>query len=270
MHGAETTFIGIDLAWKSAKNHSAIAVACAVAGGAVLVDHSEGITSTAAVADYVLSHATGNTFVAVDAPLVIVNERGQRPCEQAISRRFGSRHAGAHTTNLGRYPDADSVQLARLLEQGGFEQVAEPAQAKHRGGKWFFEVYPHPAQVVLFNLARIIKYKKGRVASRRIELKRLRDYLRHRMSTADPRLTPGDRGAALLQRDIDLLKGRSLKHYEDILDSYFCAYLALFLWRWGKEKNEVFGNRETGYIIVPSVPLATQAVNSAPRKRSTL
>jgi predicted RNase H-like nuclease len=263
--GAETTFIGIDLAWQSARNHSAIAVARGGEDGAVLVAHSEGITSTAGVAEYVLSHATRNTVVAIDAPLVLVNDRGQRPCEQAISRRFGSRHAGAHTTNRARYPDAGSVQLAQLLGQEGFKPVAEPMQAKHLSGCWFFEVYPHPAQVVLFDLARIIKYKKGLVAHRRDELARLRDYLRDVLSTAAPPLTPGECGAELLQRDIGELKGRSLKHFEDLLDSYFCAYLALFLWHWGAERNEVFGNLETGYIIVPSVALASATVDSALR-----
>lgn len=265
MSDAETTFIGIDLAWQSARNHSAIAVARSGVDGAVLVDHSEGITSTTGVAEYVLSHATSNTVVAIDAPLVIVNERGQRPAEQAISRRFGSRDAGAYSTSLRLYPDAGSVQLAQLLEQSGFEQVAEPGQAKCRRGRWFFEVYPHPAQVVLFDLARIIKYKKGRVANRRDELARLRDYLRDVLSTAAPPLTPGERGAELLRRDIGELKGRSLKHFEDLLDSYFCAYLALFLWHWGAERNEVFGNFETGYIIVPSVSLASDTVDSALR-----
>jgi predicted RNase H-like nuclease len=231
----------------------------------VLVDHSEWITSTAGVADYVLSHATRNTVVAIDAPIVIVNERGQRSCEQAISKRFSSRHAGAYSTSLRLYPDAGSVQIARALEQKGFVQVAEPGQAKHRPGCWFFEVYPHPAQVVLFNLARIIKYKKGRVANRRIELARLRDYLLNVLSTAAPPLTPGERGAELLRRDIDALKGQSLKHHEDLLDSYFCVYLALFLWHWGAEGNEVLGDLETGYIIVPSVSLASDTVDSALR-----
>lgn len=265
MSDTKTTFIGIDLAWQSAKNHSAIAVARGGAGGAVLVDHSEGITSTAGVADYVLSHATANTVVAIDAPLVIANERGQRPAEQAISTRFSSRHAGAYSTSLRLYPNAGSVQLARLLDQKGFVQVADPGQAKYRPGCWFFEVYPHPAQVVLFNLARIIKYKKGRVANRRTELARLRDYLLNVLSTAAPSLTPGERGAELLRRDVDASKGRSLKQYEDLLDSYFCAYLALFLWHWGAERNEVFGNLETGYIIVPSVSLTGDTLDSALR-----
>ena len=47
-------------------------------------------------------------------------------------------------------------------------------------GKWFFEVYPHPAHVVLFNREKIIKYKKGNVKLRR---EGLGEFQEHRAKT---------------------------------------------------------------------------------------
>lgn len=40
-----------------------------------------------------------------------------------------------------------------------------------------FEVYPHPAQVVLFDLPKIIRYKKGSASEKREGLSVLRRYL---------------------------------------------------------------------------------------------
>jgi predicted RNase H-like nuclease len=111
----------------------------------------------------------------------------------------------------------------------------------------------------LFNLPRIIKYKKGRVVERRGELQRLQGYLREVLADADPPLLPGIPGYQLLQRDLNTLEGHSLKQHEDLLDAYFCVYLALFLWRWGAERNEIIGDMATGYIVNPTSSVARAA-----------
>ena len=251
MRNIETTFIGVDLAWQSATNHTGIAVARGNACGATLIEYSDGIASLEGVEAYILSHSTTNTVVAIDAPLIIANLTGQRPCERSISQRFWKYDAGAYSTNGARYPDADSVRLARNLAASGFSHDVDPATDKQRRGRWFFEVYPHPAQVRLFGLDRIIKYKKGPVAGRREGLRRLQRYLRESLTRADPPIIPGG-GIPLLEQDVEELRGKGIKHYEDVLDAYFCAYLALFYWRWGGEKNEMIGDLETGYIINPT------------------
>lgn len=60
-------------------------------------------------------------------------------------------------------------------------------------------------------------------------------------------------GAAdeLLQKDLRLLRGKDLKDYEDMLDAFFCAYLGFYFWCWGWERNELFGDTESGYILNP-------------------
>jgi predicted RNase H-like nuclease len=50
---------------------------------------------------------------------------------------------------------------------------------------------------------------------------------------------------------VDRVKGLALKRYEDTLDALFCAYLAWHCWRWGKARNECFGDLAHGYIVVP-------------------
>jgi len=115
-----------------------------------------------------------------------------------------------------------------------------------------FEVYPHPAHIRLFDRSAIIRYKrKCGVAQQRAGLSELRDLTAKLAVDRDPRLCAGFHGRAFLSRDLSTMKGRALKEYEDLLDAWTCVYLAMHLSRWGAEGNEVFGARESGYIIVP-------------------
>jgi predicted RNase H-like nuclease len=116
-----------------------------------------------------------------------------------------------------------------------------------------FEVYPHPAMIRGFGLDRIIRYKKGRVAEKRAGLAILRRHLRT--------LVNGSSGliglptlSEVLDRDPAGLAGEALNRYEDTLDAIFCAYLAWHCWRWGAERNEMFGTMAEGYIVVPKGP----------------
>jgi len=165
-------FIGIDLAWQSNKNHSGGTVLHGDQSGVEIQTVSSGLTTQSDVETFIRRHALGDSVIAIDAPLIITNAYGQRACETEIGRRFGAAHASAHSSNQTLYPNAVSVLLAKTLEGHGFQHCPQPHK-RHLSGKWFFEVYPHPAHVVLFRRSRIIKYKKGRVTSRKNGVKSL-------------------------------------------------------------------------------------------------
>jgi cytidine deaminase len=57
----------------------------------------------------------------------------------------------------------------------------------------------------------------------------------------------------LLTAELNQLSGRRIKDYEDKLDGLFCAYLAYYFWYWGWERNEVFGDLKSGYILNPKL-----------------
>lgn len=249
----DVTFIGVDLAWRSDRNHTGIIVTRGGTDGARLVASSNGIKSLSAATAFIQQYTTADTVIALDAPLVIRNQTGQRPCETLIGKRFGKYGASAHSTNLSRYRDAGSIAFVQLLEEQGFIHDPNPATAKRRNGRWLFEVYPHPAQVVLFQLDRIIKYKKGKVAVKRCGLVQLQHHLVS-LQRSEPRLNSSAELEALLNRDIAALNGRELKWYEDVLDALFCSYLALHFWYWGEERAEIIGSLDTGYIINPRWP----------------
>jgi predicted RNase H-like nuclease len=102
----------------------------------------------------------------------------------------------------------------------------------------------------LFQLNRIISYKKGPPAERRVGLHLLHGNLRE-LAAADHGLKPSECLDALLGTDLATRRGAALKRHEDLLDAVFCAYLAWHFWRWGQERNEVFGDLRTGYIVLP-------------------
>ena len=253
------TFIGIDLAWQSDRNHTGAAAFRGDENRVELKTLSSGIATLAGVRDFIADHETDDTVVAIDAPLVIPNPTGQRTCEGLVTSRFGRHHAGAHSSNRTLYPEAGSVRLADGLSERGYRHCTPPGMRLDLAGRWFFEVYPHPAHVILFERDRIVKYKRGRVAERRRGLAEFRREIRARVFGPDSPFV-FDRGLERFFRTkIETLRGGDLKAHEDVLDAILCAYLAFHLWRWGWERNEMFGNLESGHIVVPTTPLESAA-----------
>jgi len=239
-------FIGLDLAGKVDGNHSGIAVLVGDVQQVKLGAVCKGVDSLAGVVDFIQRHAVATTVVAVDAPLVVRNRNGQRLCETLISSTFGRFHASCHTTNLGRPYARTGMTIVDALAGCNFVHKFDIASAQQRHGRWVFEVYPHPAMIRLFGLKQIIKFKKGTVAEKRVGLHILRGHLKELEGLEDNTLL-----RELLGRDLETLKGKRLKQYEDTLDALFCAYLAWHCWRWGAQRNEVFGTLAHGYIVVP-------------------
>lgn len=247
-----TTYIGIDFAWQSERNATGLAIARGDGAHATLVDIVSGVRGLSEIVAFVERHVTENTVISIDAPLIIRNATGRRPCESEISRRFGARHASTHSSNLTLYPVPSTHELVRRLEQAGFRHHV--GRERQETGRWFFEVYPHPAHIVLFGLESIIKYKAKarRPRSLRLsEFERLQSLLMS-LEHAEPALAPGV-ATALVAEDLQAVRGLRLKDHEDALDAWFCAYLALHAWYWGAERSEIVGDFETGYIVLPTM-----------------
>jgi predicted RNase H-like nuclease len=242
----ESTFIGVDLAWRGGNRRSGVAVLKGDRHKAELTE-VEVLSSFEEIIAFINRHSIETTFVAVDAPLVIVNEREQRKCENEISRRYGSFGASCHSSNLSLYPNADSVRLTSALRSRGF--VHAPL-AKPENQRVMLEVYPHPALLELFDLCSILKYKKGKVAERRTGQRELQDKIRE-LSHFAPPLESNSRLAEFLATDLNSLKGRKLKDNEDKLDAIVCAYIAYHFFVFGASRTRLFGDVTSGYLMVP-------------------
>jgi len=234
-------FLGIDLGWKSG------------ASGLCCLEWQQGelillsLEQQLEIGDILLwvqnwTEAQIPALVAVDAPTLIPNQTGTRLPDRLTHKYFGKYHAGCYPANL-QLPFAQrTVDFGLSLEKLGFSHA--PTMQPQKADRYQIEVFPHPAQVNLFNLDRILKYKKGKLGDRQIELTKLRNFILTILPSLEPKLKLGN------LPDIPS-QGKAMKEVEDRLDSLICAYVGAYWWYWGLERNLVLGDGDTGYIVVP-------------------
>src|SRR5262245_52017219 len=197
--------VGVDLAWKPENNGTAIAVGW-LDGDGIIVEavHHAVMGLAGAVARILAVEPLG---VAVDGPLIINNTDGQRACEKALAKVYGSRRAGCHACNQTRYPDEAPVALSRHLSREGYRHLGEADN-----GKYQIEVYPHPALIEMFDLPQRLPYKKGDRDARRIGQIRLAGLVRELDRSPVLRLIISNSFDAYLDPlRIATLKGAALK-----------------------------------------------------------
>ena len=234
-----TRFLGIDFGWEG--KPSGLAVLEWTGVSLHLLDLRR-LADMPEILTWVDAMAGSDAVAGVDAPLVIPNASGMRTADKLAHSKFGKYHAGCYPASQERSFWQRTTGLSEALRQRGFQH----GDGMHpRGpGRFQIEVHPHAATVQLNVLDRIVKYKRGNLASRRAGLDRLRSLLLDRF----PRLTP-----SLPIPDLPPIpeSGPALKALEDQLDAITCAYVAAHWWFWGRERNEVLGNADEGYIVVP-------------------
>lgn len=238
-------FIGIDLGWKSQPS----GLCCLELVGDRL--HLLSLDRIEAISDIFswLNNCVqpkDNAIVAVDAPTIIPNLTGSRLPDRLTHKHFGRYHAGCYPANLSLAFANRTVGFGLELENRGFSHA--PEITPHGLGRYQIEVFPHPAIVELFNLPLILKYKKGRLLERRLELIKLHKYIVEVLPTLTPALNLYSH--PVLFAEIPTI-GTALKALEDKLDSLICAYVGAYWWYWGLERNIVLGDRLAGYIVIP-------------------
>ena len=119
------------------------------------------------------------------------------------------------------------------------------------------EVYPHPATVVLFRLARTLKYKAkpGRSFGQlKSELLLLMNGVEELAQKAVPLRVAGHDDWVELRRQVIAAQRKSdLRRAEDPVDAVVCAYVALYAQRCPAGVT-IYGDFAAGYIVTPSLP----------------
>lgn len=232
-------FIGVDLAW-SYNNKSGICVLSYEDNKLRLkevgvVDNDDDILSFVDV--------NGTNHVAIDAPLVVPNKTGRRPAEDVCSKLFRKYEAGPYPANrnwLERDGKIRGEELSKKLIDLGFLQ--DP-YLDSDSPNVFYEVYPHPAIVTLFNLDKSLKYKQGKKRSYKDRYEAF-SVLVSNLKNLDIE------GTLFLDEDYTSYRGKALKEFEDKVDALFCAYIAYYNFSYNS-KCLVMGNLKEGYIVSP-------------------
>lgn len=237
--------IGIDLAWKGKTNTSAAALGD-LGGSCLRLTKIHPALECLARLTSVIESEDELLGLAIDAPLIINNESGQRECERQLGREYGARGASCHSSNLSLYPDPASVGLSVYLRHRGFEHLQNASK-----GKFQIECYPHPAIIEIFNLGRRLSYKKGKLSEKiegQIKLSKLLRTLE--TSRVISLVISSECHEFLEEGHISSLTGAKLKVNEDVLDSIVCLYVcALFATL--TKPTKTYGSVEDGYIYVP-------------------
>ncbi|GAA6619973.1 DUF429 domain-containing protein [Scytonema sp. NUACC26] len=244
-------FFGIDLGWKSQPSGLCYLKLTDEKLQIIDLDRKELITDILSWIDTCLKPEEP-AIIAVDAPTLIPNTTGSRLPDKLTHKYFGKYHAGCYPANLSLPFAERTVNFGLELEARGFEHA--PTIEPQKPGRYQIEVFPHPAIVHLFGLERILKYKKGCLSDRRTELIKLYNYITDILPRLHPPLCLWGKHLARFQKLLPEIPttGIALKETEDKLDSLICAYVAAYWWYWGEQRNQVLGDRTTGYIIIPN------------------
>ena len=102
-------FVGLDLAWGE-RNPTGVAV---VDDNGALVQVSAQ-TDDASILAAIRPYVADDCVVGIDAPLIVTNPKGNRPCEAALNKDFAKFQAGAHPSNTGKPEFANGTRGGRL------------------------------------------------------------------------------------------------------------------------------------------------------------
>jgi predicted RNase H-like nuclease len=244
-----TTFIGVDLGWYGKPSGLASVV---LDGEALQLRNIARLEDSEEILAWIQSESgSGDAVVGVDAPLIIRNQTSIRPAERGLNRDFRRFHAGCHAANLGRPFAQKVIAFSGRLEELGFAHGV--SMQPRQPGRYQIEVHPHAATVALFELDRIVKYKRGTRDQKARELRRLRSLAVSVLPSLDP---------ALSLRLPSIPRTGNTKPVEDKIDAVLCAYIAAHWWFWAAERNRLYGDGETGYIVVPQpAPRSSAAIS---------
>jgi predicted RNase H-like nuclease len=240
--------IGVDLAWAT-RNRSGL---CAVEDGQVLA--STCLRSDDEIVAWIRRWWADDVLVAFDAPLIVRNRSGRRPCESVFSSAFATERAVPFPANLTLL--GDDVRAARLARR--LRLAVAPDAVRRRPLRAAIEVFPHPALVVLLGRAERLPYKAkpGRpLHVRHAALGELRQGLVD-LKRADPPLdvTTGPGWGRLAALCDARPSGVAFKTLEDELDAYVCAYVGWYHLTWAGTRSLTVGDGRSGYIVTPVTP----------------
>lgn len=219
-----------------------------------------------------------DAVIAIDAPLIVRNKDKQRPVERQLTEIFGLYEAAPYPANLSNpsFQEGGRIQqFVKLLERSGFEQQSQVRRQCSQ--RVFLEVFPSPAQVILFPgmthsdhrhyRPPRYKFKRGRTwveAQCEWEIYRARLLS---LRAKEPALKLSDVTKKALSIDAEYCRGVRYKVLDDLLDGIFCAYLAYYFWHWGEDRCWAVGEVMSGCVTLPLCVLPNCELNESRKVR---
>ncbi len=261
-------FIGVDLAWSEGRrgreaNETGVAVLDTTGR---VVDAGWTRTLTDTIARIQAAAGSESALLFIDAPLVVNNPTGQRPCENQVGQRYGRWKVSANSTNLVS-PRLAGVTLRTKLQTLGWT-YSDGRTGPPVTGLAMSECYPYTTLVGALELGysherpaykrkpasmNTLAWRSARAAACDDLIKRLAT-LRH----ADPALVLESHPTTRhLITEASPLIDTAYKHREDLIDALLCAWTAALWHRHGFARCQVLGpttpiSADLATIIAPA------------------
>ena len=254
-------FLGLDLAWGKKNTTGGCVISCSAESGsrASVLDSVETLGDDNEIVSWISrwndteDARQEGLLLGVDAPLLVPNNTGKRPCETTLGKRFAKFQAGAHPANRTIFgDDVRGERLVARLAEICIRHDPYLVAPRQNNTRQVMEVFPHPAHIVLFQLAKTLKYKPKPKRTYETRWAAMNEYCRLLRSLAafDPPLDLPDYWPPA---DVSGIIGSNLKQLEDGLDALSCAYIVLWYWSHGECGAEVLGDMTDGYVVIPRV-----------------
>lgn len=237
-------YMGLDLAW-APRNSSGGAVLERTADGGLVVTSTASLRAHEDILAWIArSRGRSGAIVAVNAPVIVENSSGRRPCDVLLQQHFGQHHIDEYQVNTVN--STHPRTMGRALMRMGFDP--NPSAEGDR----IVETCNQAAQILLFDVDRPIRLKVGPVGARKEAVLRFRETLWNMLSDSDPGLEPSPPLDALLHADLGASNGTRVGEIEEQLEAVLTAYTAAYLHIRGPEACAYLGDLREGYILIPT------------------
>ena len=239
-------YLGLDLAWAPRKSSGGAVVEISDDGGAHLVSSTALRTHEDILGWIARNRGRAGCVLAVNAPIIVENTSGRRPCDDMLADHFGEYFVDEYQVNTVNASHPRTI--GRALMRMGFDPnpMAE--------GDRVVETYNQAAQVLLFGGERPVRLKSGPVGARKDSVARFRELLWERLGDAMPHLEETPALDALLEADLPSSNGSRVGELEERLEATLCAYTAAYLGMRGPESCAFLGDLNSGYVLLPTTP----------------
>ncbi|MDP2306571.1 MAG: DUF429 domain-containing protein [Pseudomonadota bacterium] len=237
-------YLGLDLGWTPRDSSGGVVLEPTEDGGVRMVS-AESLRSHEDTLRWITrNRGRGSATLVVNAPIIVDNLSGSRPCDRALLEHFSRYRIDEYANNS--VSASHPRTMGRALMRMGFDP--NPASEGDR----IVETHTQAAQVLLLGVDRPIRMKSGPIGGRKEAVDRLRELIEERLIEAgNPRLHLSPELDQLMDAHLPDLNGTRLGELEERLEALVCGYVAAYLGQVGPDGCAFLGDMDTGYILLP-------------------
>lgn len=241
-------YIGIDLAW-TYKNETGLCIISDT--GQVEVLRSD-ILSNEELVTIIKSYSNEPVCIAIDAPLIVNNFTGSRDAERTLRKHkingYNLSLFSANRNYLSKtYGGIRGEVLLNLIKNAIPDIMIEAAPME--GKSSMIETFPTAVCCGIFPEIFPVKYKIKNKIPYMVTLQQMK-ILINRLKILEE--NEGNVSNLISRLNIDdmALSKKNLKHTEDMIDAFFCAY-CVYCIHMKITSRMTFGDVEDGFITIP-------------------